>query len=361
METILRNILIPDTKQSKARMSFHILGAGAWGTAMAISLSRGGHEVTLVPRSPEKAGALSIERVNEHYLPGHRLPDGVKVSAWEETESESEAVCLLACPSFGVREWADRLRQRYSTADNSSPTIVSLAKGVDQESLLLPTQVLQEVFPKSCLFALSGPNFAAEVAQGLPAAAVLAGDSMSGELRRLQEAFGTSRFRIYTSDDRCGVELGGALKNVYAVGMGICEGLRLGDNAKAALLTRSLNEMVRLIPLLHGQQETAYGLSGVGDLVATCYGQLSRNRAFGESVGKGESIDSRLKSGQGVVEGYYACRNFYSLFQEHDLNGPILEQLFAVLYKGKLPAEALQALMNRELKPEKPLAMADRP
>lgn len=335
-------------------MHFQILGAGAWGTAMAIVLARGGHSVLLTPRSAEQAHHLEAERVNSRYLPGHALPDSVRIQEWNALPPAPAPVCILACPSFGLRQWADLLKERQQ-ASPEPLVVISLAKGLETDTYLLPSQVLDEVLPESVLFSLSGPNFAPEVAQGLPAAAVLAGDSQSGLLEDLQAAFGNSRFRIYTSEDRYGVELGGSLKNVYAIGMGICAGLQLGDNAKAALLTRSLHEMVGLIPLLNGKQETAYGLSGVGDLVATCYGCLSRNRAFGEAIGKGNTIEDPMRSQKSVVEGYYACKNFYDLFKRHSLKSPILVQIHEVLYSGKAPADALQSLMTRELKPEKSL------
>jgi len=331
-------------------MRFQILGAGAWGTALAISLARSGQSVILTPRSGERAEAIARTRENETYLPGCRLPDSVTVE--EGIKTGRDLVYILACPSFGLREWALKIRTKWEAEGENRPDLVSLAKGLENDTLMRPSQVLEEVLPGFEIFSLSGPNFAAEVARGLPTAAVLAGSRMSPELEALQAAMGSKRFRIYTTDDRIGVELGGSLKNVYAIGMGICEGLRLGSNAKAALLTRSLSELIRLITLFEGRPETVYGLSGIGDLVLTGYGSLSRNRSMGEAVGRGESIEGLVESRMGVIEGFYACRNYHELFRKNSISGPILEQLYLVLHQNKSPGDALESLMSREMKPE---------
>ena len=258
-----------------------------------------------------------------------------------------------AAPSYGLRGWASRLKEAVSFEGENPPAILSLAKGLESDSLKLPREVLQEILPAAPVYALSGPNFAREVARGCPAAAVLAGQAYTPQLERLQQVMSSHLLRIYTSDDSIGVELGGCLKNVYAIGAGICQGLKLGDNARAALLTRSLNEMLQLIPHLQGRVETVYGLSGIGDLVATCYGELSRNRDFGQQIGEGWDIQEILGERPTTVEGYFACANFHQLFKSHEIQGPILEQLYGVLYHGIHPREALAALMSRNLKPEK--------
>ncbi len=332
-------------------MRFQILGAGAWGTALALMLERSGRPVRLTPRDPEKAEGLRAEGKNRKYLPSFPLK-GIEVAMEILPPGEEQRVFILASPSVGVREWAVHLRTELEEEGGPRPLLVSLAKGLEAGSLRWPSQILREVFPDFPIFALSGPNFAQEVAQGQPTAAVLAGKGFSADLEALQGAMSSSQFRIYRSDDLVGVELGGSLKNVYAIGSGICEGLGLGDNAKAALLTRSLNEMLRLVPRLDGQVETVYGLSGIGDLVATCYSRLSRNRKFGEAIGQGGGIRDSLKSGRGVVEGYFACANFHQLFKKHQINGPIIEQLYSVLYHRKSPTDALADLMARDLKPE---------
>lgn len=336
-------------------MRIQILGAGAWGTALALTLAGKGHTVTLVPRTRERAVALRKSRENIEYLPGYTLPEAIQVEDSLLAENGTESVYILACPSFGLRNWALRIRDEIAFLPENPPLLVSLAKGLESDTLLRPSEVIHEILPQFPVFALSGPNFAQEVARGLPTAAVLAGGVFSAELEKLQEVLSTTHFRVYISDDRVGVELGGCLKNVYAIGSGICQGLQLGENAKAALLTRSLNEMLQLIPCLKGRVETVYGLSGIGDLVATCYGELSRNRKFGEELARGVSVEESLNGQHSVVEGHFACANFHKLFRKHDINGPILEELYSVLYHNKAPRDALTSLMSRELKPEKQL------
>lgn len=334
-------------------IDIQILGTGAWGTALAVTLAQGGYPVTLTPRNPRQVEVLEEARENRQYLPDIALPDNVRVSSELNPDTGSERLFILAAPSYGLREWASRLRDSLAFEAENPPAILSLAKGLESKSLKLPHEVLEEVLPGFACYALSGPNFAREVACGLPTAAVLAGTCHSPQLERLQQVISSRHFRVYTTDDIAGVELGGCLKNVYAIGSGICHGLGLGDNARAALMTRSLSEMVQLIPPLEGRVETVYGLSGIGDLVATCYGESSRNRDFGWKIGEGASIESILNDSSATVEGYYACANFHQLFKAHDIQGPILEQLYAVLYRGTQPREALAALMSRNLKPEK--------
>ena len=332
-------------------MRFQILGAGAWGTALALMLGRNGWRVRLTPRDPAKAEELREAGENRSYLPGIRL-EGIEVNSAILPPGAGQRVFVLASPSAGIREWSTRLKAELEVGGGPPPLLVSLAKGLEAGSLRWPSQILSEVFPDFPVFALSGPNFAQEVARGQPTAAVLAGAGFSTDLEALQGAMSSAKFRVYRSDDPAGVELGGSLKNVYAIGSGICEGLGLGENAKAALLTRSLNEMLRLVPRLNGRVETVYGLSGIGDLVATCYSTLSRNRTFGEAIGQGGAIRKSLEDGRGVVEGYFACANFHQLFKNHEINGPIIEQIYSVLYHEKSPTDALADLMARDLKPE---------
>lgn len=334
-------------------IEIQILGAGAWGTALAIALAREEVAVTLTPRDAQQAEVFQKSRENNRYLPGIALPPGVEIDTRIRPPEGKEKVYVLATPSYGLREWIYRLREAVSFEGKAPPGILSLAKGLESDSLKLPSEVLQEILPAAPAFALSGPNFAREVAQGYPTAAVLAGRAYTPQLERLQQVMSSRQLRIYTADDIIGVELGGCLKNVYAIGAGICQGLELGDNARAALLTRSLNEMLQLIPHLEGRVETVYGLSGIGDLVATCYGELSRNRDFGRKIGEGADIQEILGGEPTTVEGYFACANFHQLFKSHEIQGPILEQLYGVLYHGKHPREALAALMSRNLKPEK--------
>jgi len=333
-------------------IEIQILGAGAWGTALAIALAREEVPVTLTPRDAQQAETFQKSRENTRYLPGIVLPEGVEVEARILPPEGKEKIFILAAPSYGLRDWASRLSDEISFEGEDPPAILSLAKGLESDSLKLPREVLAEILPAAPVYSLSGPNFAREGAQGCPTAAVLAGQAYTPQLERLQQLLSSRLLRIYTSDDIIGVELGGCLKNVYAIGAGICQGLGLGDNARAALLTRSLNEMLQLIPHLKGRVETVYGLSGIGDLVATCYGELSRNRDFGRRIGEGSDIQEILGGAPTTVEGYFACANFHQLFKSHEIQGPILEQLYGVLCHGIHPREALAALMSRNLKPE---------
>lgn len=333
-----------------ARLEITILGAGSWGTAMALHLVRRGHGVTLAARRPEQAARLRAEGENGDYLPGVALPGELRVAAWEDSGGGEPEVVVLACPAAGMRELARHCGKRYGGA----AAFLSLAKGLDPGSLLAPYEVLQQELPGRAAAVLSGPNFALEVAWGKPTAAVLAGSGEGEERVRLQEAFSSETFRVYTSDDPAGVEWCGCLKNVYALAAGICDGLRLGENAKAALLTRSLHEMSWMVQALGGTPATVYGLSGFGDLVATSYGPHSRNRGFGEEIGRGARAEELLAARKTVVEGYWTCRNFHEKCRALGLAPPILGQIYQVLYEGKEPLRALVELMTRQLKAERP-------
>jgi glycerol-3-phosphate dehydrogenase (NAD(P)+) len=227
-----------------------------------------------------------------------------------------------------------------------------MCKGLELETLKTPCEIVNEVFPDVACGVLSGPTFAGEVAAAKPTAVTLAVDPSFSSAEFYQKAFSNASLRAYLSNDVRGTELGGTLKNVYAIASGMSDGLQLGDNAKASLLTRSLNELVQLGQLLGGRKETFYGLSGFGDLVATCAGSWSRNRTFGERVGKGEPPESIVAGQKAVIEGYGATECMKRLCDEHGVDAPILSQIHAILYGGEDPLLALQALMSRGLKAE---------
>lgn len=332
-------------------MNFAVIGAGAWGTAMAIHLSRLGHTVTLVPRRFEQALQLSSDRENPDYLPGVALPPSLQIGhALVPVLMEAEIV-LLACPAQALRETAKRVKDSLSLATEFK-LILSLAKGLELDTHNRPTQVIQEILPDIPAGSLTGPTNAAEVGQGLPAAMVLAAKIDDDFLARVQAQISGPTLRVYASNDVIGVEIGGCLKNIYAIATGICDGLKLGDNSKAALLTRALAEMVRVGAGLGAQAETFYGLGGFGDLVATCHGGWSRNRQFGEKLGQGASIESLLAGRKTVVEGYKTTESFYQLCQSKKIEAPILNEVYNALFVDKSPALALQDLMMRELKRE---------
>lgn len=332
-------------------MNFAVIGAGAWGTAFAIHLSRLGHTVTLVPRRFEQALAIASTRENTDYLPGQKLPLSIQIGH-ELTPILMEAeVVLLACPSQALRETCERLRVNLGLATQLK-LIISLAKGLELSTHLRPSEVITAVLPEYAAGSLTGPTNAAEVARGKPAAMVLAATKTDAFLEEVQGALSGPTLRVYTSDDVAGIEFGGCLKNVYAVAAGCCDGLKLGDNAKAALLTRALSEMVRVGEALGAKADTFYGLSGFGDLVATCTGAWSRNRTFGQHLGEGQKAEDLLAASKSVVEGYRTTDSFAGLCKERGIDAPILAEIHRILYAGKPPAEALMALMTRELKRE---------
>ena len=331
-------------------MNCCVVGAGAWGTAFAVHLARLGHDVSLVPRRPEHAEALCRARENADYLKGVPLPEGLRVtSELGEGVRGAEAI-FLACPSQALRETA--MRVAASLGGHVPDIIVSLAKGLEIQTHLRPTQVIAAALPGARVATLTGPTNAAEVARGQPAAMVLASVAVSAEVTRVQAALSSASLRVYTSEDLPGAEFGGCLKNIYAIAGGCCDGLRLGDNAKAALLTRALAEMVRVGVSLGARGETFYGLSGFGDLVATCYAGWSRNREFGFRIGEGLSVAEAAAQGRSVVEGYRTTESFAGLCRDRGIEAPILLQTHAILFEGKRPAEALAALMTRGLKRE---------
>ncbi len=337
-------------------MKFCIVGAGAWGTAFALHLSRGARAVALVPRRPEQASAIASSRENKEYLPGILLPNEVRV-----TPSLAEGLCeadviLLACPAQTLRLTAEHIREALGTSHPS--LVVSLAKGLELGSHLRASQVVSEALPGFMVGALSGPTNAAEVARGLPAAMVLAAKGNDAVMHDVQAAISGPTLRVYTTHDLAGVEFGGSLKNVYAIAAGCCEGLGLGDNAKAALMTRAVAEMVKVGGALGARPETFYGLSGFGDLVATCHGSWSRNREFGHRIGEGRAITELLAGRRTVVEGYETTRSFAGLCAEKGIDAPILGETNGILFKGRRPADAISALMMRELKRETVSAFA---
>jgi len=332
-------------------MNCCILGAGAWGTAMALHLDRCGHSVTLVPRRMEQALDLASSRENVDYLPGFKLPHRIQIG-YEIGPVLMEAdVLFFACPSKAIRELAGQVRPHLDAARQLKLCLV-MCKGLELESFQAPAEILEESLPGLHCGVLSGPTFAGEVAAGQPTAVVLALPAALKDAKSYQQAFSHTTLRCYLSTDVRGTELGGTLKNIYAIGAGMCDGLQLGDNAKAAYLTRSLNELVALGTSLGGQAETFYGLSGFGDLVATCSGEWSRNRTFGQQVGRGEVPESIIQQQKTVVEGYRATECLERYCGQQKIDAPILNTIHAVLYQGLKPQQGIAALMNRELKTE---------
>ena len=332
-------------------VKFAIVGAGAWGTAIAIHLARRGQSATLITRRSEHAVGIQLARENRDYLPGVKLPESLIVTSDLSAGLREAQVALIASPSHALRDWSRQIRA-VLRGQNDLQLIISLVKGLEVGTQLRPSEVLAEILPDLNIATLTGPTNAGEVANCLPAAMVLAVARPTPFVDRVQAVMSGSTLRLYTSDDLAGAEYGACLKNIYAMAAGVSDGLKLGDNAKAALITRSLTEMVRVGEALGTKRETYYGLSGFGDLVATCHGTWSRNREFGQRIGEGFTVGELLEGRKTVVEGYLSTTAFHDLCREKGITAPILDEVYAILYESKKPADALMSLMSRELKRE---------
>ena len=332
-------------------MNVTILPAGAWGTALAIHLCRQGHSVTLIPHTLEEAMDMGVHRENRRFFGGHMFPHDLQIGFEKKPALMEADVCILACPSKFLRSLCRDVRQQMKAA-TSLRMFISICKGLEEGTNKLPSQILEEELPEYAHGVLSGPTFASQVADGQPSAIVLATDADEETTIVMQSAISSDALRVYTSGDMIGVELGGCLKNVYAIASGMCDGLELRDNSKAALLTRALHEMVRVGTALGGETATFYGLTGFGDLVLTCNGKESRNRTFGELFAKGVSIKELIEERQMTVEGYRTSHCFHHICLEKKIEAPILEQIYRILFEGQTVDQAINALMGRQLKRE---------
>lgn len=326
-----------------------VVGAGSWGTALAHLIaatgSVDGRAVTLWGRSPEQAEQLCATRENVDYLPGVRLHDKVLPTADLSLVAGAEVI-LVVTPSMGLREMAGQL-----AAIGARGVLVSCTKGIERGTGLRMSQILKELLPDNRVAVLSGPSHAEEAALGMPTAVVLGCEEESlGE--ELQRVFNGQTFRVYTSTDVPGIELGGALKNIFAIAAGVGDGLGFGDNTKAALVTRALVELVRLGTAMGGRQETFRGLSGIGDLMVTCFSRHSRNRGVGERLGRGENPAVINASMQMVAEGVPTTRSAFECARRYGMETPIIDAVYGILYNGKSPREALGEILSREPKPE---------
>ncbi len=327
-------------------MNVTVLGSGGWGTALALLLLENGHKVTLWSYKEEESAALREKRENP-VLPGVPLPEKLSLTADIACVRDSAAV-VLATPSFAVRATARQAKPFLAPG----AVMISVSKGVEKDTSLTLTEVIaQEVGEDHPIVALSGPSHAEEVGRGVPTVVVSASrDEKSAKL--VQDLFMNERFRVYTTDDVVGVELGAALKNVIALCAGVSDGLGYGDNTKAALMTRGLTEIARLGEALGGRKETFAGLAGLGDLIVTCTSMHSRNRRCGIAIGKGTAPEQAVKEMGMVVEGYYAAANAKALADKVGVEMPITQAACRVLYEGRSPQEAMMELMTRERKQE---------
>ena len=325
-----------------------VVGGGAWGTALAHTLGQRGHQVMLWAREPDVVDHINQAHANPRFLPGAVLSPAVRASSSiDDTVSSAEFV-VYAAPSHVLRDVA----RRAVTSVPAQATLVVATKGIERETLALMTDIVVEETPGRDVVALSGPSFAQEVAHGQPTALVAASLSAAAS-HRVQQALSCSTLRVYTNDDVKGVELGGALKNVMAVATGIAEGLGLGLNSRAALITRGLAEMRRLGVAAGARGETFAGLAGMGDLVLTCTGALSRNRAVGIEVGKGVPLEEVLAGKESVAEGVVTTMSALALAARHGVDMPIVHAVSRVLFEGCPPRDGIAELMGRELRPER--------
>jgi glycerol-3-phosphate dehydrogenase (NAD(P)+) len=321
-----------------------VLGAGAWGTALALVLHRGGRRVTLWGHDSGHLDEMRRTSRNERYLPGVELPHEWSYEPDLLRAAAGSDLAVMAVPSKALREVAAGL------ADHTG-ILVSVTKGIEHGTGLTMCGVLHDCAPRAKLAALSGPSLALEVAKKIPTAIVAASED-AGVAQTVQKFFHSPAFRVYTSGDLTGVEMGGALKNVVAIGAGVGDGLGFGDNSKAALITRAIVEIRRLGVKCGAQPDTFAGLSGLGDLTVTCFSKLSRNRTLGERLGRGEKLADILASSVTVAEGYPTARSAWQLARKHDVSTPIIDEVYRLLYEGKNVKQALMDLTGRESKAE---------
>jgi len=324
-----------------------VIGAGGWGTALSVIWARQGLAILLCGNDPSRVEELRTSRENSAYLPGVNLPKAIGLTSDLHSCADADLIVFVT-PSTALRETAARLAK---VKINSKAVLLSCIKGIEHGTGKRMSEILSQIFPQHTIAVLSGPNLAAEVSHELPTATVLACTKRDCAAE-LQKYLGTPRFRIYTGEELAGIELGGALKNVFAIAAGAGDGLGLGDNSKAALVTRALAEMVRLGTKMGGELRTFYGLSGAGDLMATCFSQQSRNRRVGEQLAKGRSLDEITASMGTVAEGIPTAKSAHECARKLGVETPIIEQVYSLLYEQKPSAQAMEELLGRDQKAE---------
>ncbi len=331
-------------------MKISVLGAGGWGTTLGILLHYNGHDVTLWEYRKSYANKLNKKRENIDLLPGIKIPKEINITNKLEDSTTEQHIIVLAVPSQFLRGAVKKIKFQ-----NIKETIlVSVAKGIEKNTLLTMSQMLQDVHPSledEQIGVLSGPSHAEEVAKMIPTTVTAASTSLD-TAKSIQAAFMTSYFRVYSSTDILGVELGGALKNVIAIGAGIIDGAKFGDNTKAAIMTRGVAEISRLGLAMGARPETFAGLSGMGDLIVTCMSRHSRNRYVGEQIGAGKKLKQVLKSMEMVAEGVETSRSASQLAKKYDVETPITNEVYKILFEDKDPIKATTDLMTRDMKTE---------
>lgn len=325
-------------------MKAAVIGSGGWGTALAIALHKNGHQVVLWSHNREKAEQVNCSRENP-MLPGIRLPDGLLVTG-NDLCVEGCSLVVIACPSVHIRS----VCQRIAPYLDENTLMVSVTKGIEPETFLRMSQIVYEETGRSVV-ALTGPSHAEEVARQLPTGCLAACEDKA-LAEKVQDAFMSESFRIYTSPDVIGAELGGALKNVIALCAGVIDGLGYGDNTLAMLMTRGLTEIARLGITIGAKRDTFAGLAGIGDLIVTCTSKHSRNRRAGVLLGQGMTPQEAIDAAGGAVEGYYAASSVYALAKKYGVEMPIVEAAYEVLYQSVSPSQAVNQLLQRQKRPE---------
>lgn len=329
-------------------MKFSVIGAGGWGTTIAIVLNDRNHDVILYEYFKDYCEVLNKKKENIKFLKGIKIPEKIEITNDLKKAVETSEIIILAVPSHFLKKFLLIIKKfKYK-----AKVFVSLIKGIDQQTLKTPSEIIKSILGKVKIVVISGPSIAYEVARKVPTTVVAASQNLK-LAEKIQHLLSTNYFRIYTNTDVKGVELGGCLKNVIAIAAGILDGLKTGDNTKAALITRGLAEMKRLGVKMGAAEDTFYGLSGLGDLVVTCESKLSRNRTVGEMLGKGHKIEDILKNMVMVAEGVKTSLSVYKLSKIYNVEMPISKEVYEVIYKNKSIMESISDLMRRSLKSER--------
>lgn len=320
-----------------------VLGAGSWGSALALELAKKGYEISMWTKNQEQAESIKLTRENKNYLPGILFPENIGLTTDIEEAIKGSTVIVLAVPSQAIRSICSKIKPFVK----DEQILVDVAKGLEKGTGLRLSEVCKEELPNNPYVTLSGPSHAEEVARDIPTTVVVASEDLN-VAKKIQDIFMSPEFRVYTNPDIVGVELGGALKNIIAFGAGICDGLGYGDNAKAALMTRGISEIGRLGVAMGANKLTFAGLSGIGDLIVTCTSMHSRNRRAGILIGQGKSLEETLEEVKMVVEGITATDVAHKVAKELNIDMPITNAIYSVLYEGLDPKEVGVALMMRD-------------
>ena len=335
-------------KRHNMHEKISIIGAGSWGTALAIHLASNFRQISLWVYEQDLCDTLTHTRENTWFLPGHPLPENIQLTSSLQSAIPGQSLILLVVPTHVIRQILSQIKPFLE----KDCLLICASKGIENDTLFTTHQIIQDVLNiDNSVSTISGPTFAKEVASGVPSALVASAETLA-TAKQVQELFTTDKMKVFTSTDLVGVEIGGALKNVIAIATGISDGLGLGFNTRAALITRGLVEISRIGTKLGARPETFYGLTGLGDLVLTCTGDLSRNRQLGIQLGKGKSLKEITENMKMVAEGVLTVKSAYSLIKKFNVQAAIMEETYRVLYENKSPGQALEDLMKIEISTE---------